>query len=204
MTNALLDSVVALDGEDMRLLVVLRLLADENGVVRMGKPEIASTMRCTVQTLNKRLTHVKKYAAVDSVGHVHVAPVAVGAETSLSSIFVPIDSNRIIDSKETGVKIDADAVINRFIARYTAKYPDKPRIDWRVARNSAKAFIRRHGERSLDVIDAAFDNYDTTWRRPAYPRPSFGAMMSWLGEEAAAYVDDKAKKGEKIDVEAMV
>jgi hypothetical protein len=200
-------SIVAIGADAWQTLCILHALADDGGVVRLSKNEIALKTKMTVQTLNKRLSALGDYIVIDSVGNIRVRPANQAAQ-ALETFFTHVldkDASFVLnDSSNTCVKISDSDVINRFIERYNTRYGEKPRIDWRLARNSAKAFIRRYGDKSLAIIDAAFDNYDTTWRKPAYPRPSFGAMMSWLGEQSSAYVETQKGDVSKTKVEDLI
>lgn len=194
--RSLASRIASIDSAALQLRLVLTLLADENGRFATTKDDLATFMHITKPTLNKRLKAIGIEFNGSAELLVDQAPEAI--ETFLSGVIDRSVSLVNIDSKYTGKD-----VITRWSAAYKAMYDGTYRYgNFPIALNQANAFAQRYGAISLDITDFVIENYATLWRSSQFPRPTFGALMSWLGEQASEYV--KKRKANDASMPARI
>ena len=49
------------------------------------------------------------------------------------------------------------------------------------------------------MIDTTISEYDKRWKKPAFPRPTISAMVSWIGQNALAIAEDSKKEYEELE-----
>lgn len=216
MTNDLIDRLVSLGPESTFTLLVLSLLADEEGVVASTGDELAVTLDVSLPTLRKRLKrlHEDGLAVVDlKTWKIVVTPTATSDRKSLSRLIdkTSIDSYR---NKNIGVEkssIDETTVMRRWKERYETHYGEawswgtKQRY-W-SQRTIARQFVDRYGERCYALIDVVIELYDEVWASGAFVRPTWGAATGWVAEQALAYVERRnatESSDEDVDRRAMM
>lgn len=196
------ERIASFDASAWQALCILHVLADD-GVVSEEKDELAQIIGVSRATLQRRLNALEKegYVTFDSAGRVAVNHVAQGLTQFCTDVINVYTNVSLKDNKNTSAQIcitDSD-VIKRWSERYKAKYGVSYNYGkFPVAKASAKKFARRFGNDSLAIIDVVFDNYDSVWRSANYARPTFGALVTWLGEQAVGYVEKRSDTKEGV------
>lgn len=76
-------------------------------------------------------------------------------------------------------------------SRYGVKYVSS---SWAVDKRNLKLLDARYGERLQSLIDVVMRLYETRWYSQRYPRPTIGAMVSWLAVQADGFVTAETAK----------
>lgn len=181
--------LIAENAESIKLRLVLGLLANDDGIVPYEKSELANLFGVSEATIRRRL----KQAGVreDSVGRILSPKLSDSLLQNCARILynaqdVYNDINNIADQNDTP---DWKDVVEQYKRLCEEKYGVKPRIDYRKAKNTVNAFLRRHGRNVYAILDAIFTNYDTVWKTKEYTIPPFGAVFGWMGDQAVRYVE---------------
>ncbi len=72
-----------------------------------------------------------------------------------------------------------------YLSRYGIKYAAG---NWAIEQRNAKLLDTRHGDRIRPIIDVVMRLYETRWYSQRYPRPTLGAMVSWMAAQADGFV----------------
>jgi hypothetical protein len=159
--------------------LVLAALADNDGIVCHEKDEIETMLGLSRATLNKRLKAAN--VTTNSVGQIVVKPIPAEVETFLATIFESPTSESTVAQTSSVTWQD---VVQRYIDVYHEVYGVKPRIDHRMKKNVASAFLRKYGEDSTRLVEFIVRRYNGVWSTPQYDRPTFGAVCGWIAEKA--------------------
>jgi hypothetical protein len=112
----------------------------------------------------------------------------------------PINNNKDTDSGQTELKNGKD-VINYFCHKYretyTANYAPSWGRDVKLVKD--KLIANYSMDQIKAILDVVFKEYDTRWAKPKYPRPTIGALTTWLSNEAITIIQVEEKK--KVDFE---
>lgn len=81
-------------------------------------------------------------------------------------------------------------VVKYFARKYRGKYNVNYSISWQRDTALGKKLLANFGqEQAKDIIDVVFAEYEDRWKKDKYPRPTLGALVSWMANEALALVD---------------
>jgi len=191
MSDVLIDRVLSIGGNELSTLFIAMLLAGEDGRVVQNRDELALTLGVTVQTVRKRLNSLEELGLVKNLsdGSIAVSLPPEGFESFLSHVLC-INSFSLV-STSTNTNITYKDVMGIFSRKYRHKYGTNYSYgNWAIASAIAKKFAVRYGVDSEPILNVIFDNYGPgkVWGSAQYPRPTFGAVCGWLGEQASAYV----------------
>lgn len=88
-----------------------------------------------------------------------------------------------------------------FLQKYEEVYGTAYNIVW--ARDlgliKKKLFNEFSSDQLKKMIDSTIERYESTWKKPAYPRPTIPMMASWLGMQALAVVEDSEKDFRELE-----
>ncbi|MDF2010184.1 helix-turn-helix domain-containing protein [Priestia megaterium] len=88
-----------------------------------------------------------------------------------------------------------------FLQKYEEVYGTTYNIVW--ARDlgliKKKLFSEYSSEQLKKMIDSSIERYESTWKKPAYPRPTIPMMASWLGMQALAVIEDTEKDFKELE-----
>nr|WP_279287040.1 helix-turn-helix domain-containing protein [Heliobacterium chlorum] len=77
----------------------------------------------------------------------------------------------------------------KYRQRYTVNYNPNWKRDVGLVKNKLVAVYEPVQIRM--IIDTVFAEYDTRWKKDAYPRPSIGQLATWLSNEALAVGEEQ-------------
>lgn len=142
-------------------------------------------------------------------------PLYVQEDTETSSVYATADTNNttaIYNAKET-VITTAKEVVTYFAQKYREHYNVNYSINWKRDMNLGKKLLEAFPGRVKDILDVVFAEFEDRWKRDKYPRPSLGAIVSWMGNDALALVEqvrarearlEAAEQEQPQDVEAIM
>lgn len=136
------------------------------------------------------------------VSGVSLSNVTVGTEMyhkqepSISPII--ISSNSLMDKTvpQENQAITAKDVVYYFGKKYFETYGVKYNPNYAKDCSMVKNKLIRHydGATIERVIDTVFAEYEDRWKKPKFPRPSIGALVTWLFNDALALIQEAEKK----------
>ncbi|MTV50769.1 hypothetical protein GJ688_17700 [Heliobacillus mobilis] len=85
------------------------------------------------------------------------------------------------------------SVIQYFCQKYREKYTVNYNPNWKRDMGLVKTKLLSNYSpvQIQSMIDTVFSEYDTRWKKDAYPRPSIGQLATWLSNEALALVEEQ-------------
>lgn len=105
-----------------------------------------------------------------------------------------------LTSSDEKVFKNAKEVATYFLQQYQEKYGVQASIAWQrdLSLIKKKLMPTYSGNQLKLMIDTVITEYETKWKKPAYPRPTISMMCSWLGEQALAMAEDANKETEEL------
>jgi hypothetical protein len=102
-------------------------------------------------------------------------------------------------SEQTPFKNSKEVAVY-FLQKYQEQYGVQASIAWqRDLSLIKKKIIGKYTDVQIKkMIDTVISEYDSKWKKPAYPRPTISMMCSWLGEQALAVAEDGEKELEEL------
>lgn len=107
------------------------------------------------------------------------------------------NNNQLLkDSTEEPQFKNAKDVVTYFLQKYQEHYGVQANVAWQRDMSLVKKkIVGKYSDVQIkQMIDTTITEYDSRWKKPAYPRPTISAMCSWLGDVALAIVEDQQKE----------
>lgn len=91
-------------------------------------------------------------------------------------------------------------ILKYYAGVFREVYGVNPAIRWSVDSSLAKKkWIGTHTDEQIrTMIDVSVREFDARWKTAKYPRPTMGAILSWLGQSALAIKEDGDKEYKEI------
>lgn len=104
-----------------------------------------------------------------------------------------------VDSEPFTFK-NAKEVAVYFLQKYQEQYGVQCNIAWqRDVSLIKKKLIPVYSDIQIkQMIDMVIGEYDTRWKKPAYPRPAIYMLCNWIGEQALAFIEDGQKELDEL------
>ncbi len=163
----------------------------EGEVVKGHKIQVAGLLDITVPTLSKYL------AIWESQGLVREIPDGFVITQLDGSLNPEVMTKEELPPRQYIAK----KVIDYWCSTYENHYEEPCRVgNWGMTMGQAKRLLSYTDiqiERTIDVVIAL---YERKWASAKFPRPTFGALASFLFEQAMPYADMTPTKPEKEEI----
>ena len=189
--------------EDRKAFPSKKVIAEELGVTE-------KTARKYIDELLKKRIEGKPIIQMESGGGYtkrnHIYTIEPISQLSMYGK-IPIQPLKqkatVTEFKEEKKKFTAPSVLNYFADKYQETYGDKYiRNFTRDCGLIKKKLIKNYNEEQVkQIIDILFEEYETRWKKPQYPRPTIGALCSFLANECVAIKGEREKKEKQKEMQ---
>ncbi len=135
---------------------------------------------------------------VDQTSHDHVNSISHDHVKSTSHDRVKPTSHKEEPNKEEPNKEEGVVITNArdFITYFCRQYRETYGVNYNPNWGRDGSMIKNKllgvfdSKQLVKIVDTIFKEYDRRWKKPKYPRPTIGQIVSWLANEALAVAEE--------------
>lgn len=150
----------------------------ESGV-QISKVKLAAELNISVPTLTKYLAIWESFGLIKEIPNGFLISQIDGAPSAITGEIKP---ERKFKKAKDIINFFCELYFEEFGVRYTVS-------NWAVAQKQVKKILSYTDAEIEGGVRAAVKLYSTRWVNVAYPRPSIGALSSWLFQQALPYAE---------------
>lgn len=109
------------------------------------------------------------------------------------------DVSKVIKQESLNKKYTPKELITKFVNKYREQYGVNFNPSWgRDMSLMKKLQARYEDEVIVEIIDIAIEDYDSKWKSAKFQRPTIGAIVSFIGQEAVATIEERKKEDKQF------
>ncbi|WP_214796542.1 MULTISPECIES: helix-turn-helix domain-containing protein [unclassified Exiguobacterium] len=198
-------------------LMAIASYMDENGECYPTQQQLAKRMGVHANSVNKYVNQLLEFEVdgkpvitreVVNKGRGRVSSMYKIHPISQLSIFngtVETIQNQNEDEEEkpeapVKKKFTAKNVVALFTDKYRDHYGANYNPSWGRDMSLAKKLLDRYEPETVEeIIDIAITEYDERWKSVKFPRPTIGAVVSFIAEQAAAVIEERREQDKTFE-----